>query len=323
MASRIRQADGEILAVTSALLRTMRPAGAATPTPGHTTRAPRRRDGKRGSVERHAHHGGRPDGNYLDGGVKRTFDIVAGSVLAVVSLPVVVVLALVSAVAFRSWPFFVQDRLGRGGIPFRFIKVRSLPTTAPRYADKFSLDGRTIGRWGTLLRRSHLDELPQLWLVVAGRMSLVGPRPEMAAVAATFEPAFVAARTSVRPGCTGPWQVSTSYDMLIGQDTRFDLLYLDEASLRLDLRILWWTAAQVLGYPAISYQRLCRTVGDPVMVLVGGRLVDLRASSGAASGIGASTVADVDIDLTIGRRRVVDLTCHDPFLADTASTALD
>ncbi|QXC62948.1 sugar transferase [Aquihabitans sp. G128] len=218
--------------------------------------------------------------------MKRTFDLVGAALLSVLTLPIVVVLALVSAMAFRAWPFFVQERIGRGGSSFRFIKIRSLPTSTPRYADKFALDGHTGSRWGTLLRHTHLDELPQLWLVVAGRMSLVGPRPEMAAVAAAFDPAFVAARTSVRPGCTGPWQVSTSYDKLIGQDTRFDLLYLDEASLRLDLRVLWWTVAQLLGHQAISYERLCLTVGDPVMVLVGGRLVDLRASSGASSGIG-------------------------------------
>lgn len=253
-------------------------------------------------MDRSASHGRRPS-SYLDGGLKRTFDVITATLLAIATLPLVVALALVSAVAFRSWPFFVQDRLGRGGAEFRFLKIRSLPATAPRYADKFALDEHTIGRWGSLLRRSHLDELPQLWLVVAGRMSLVGPRPEMAAVARTFDPAFVAARTTVRPGCTGPWQVSTSYDMLIGQDTRFDLLYLDEASLRLDLRILWWTFTQVLGRPAISYQHLCRTVGDPVMVLVGGRLVDLRASSGADSGIGG-------------------IAGH-PLLAETASTALD
>jgi len=231
------------------------------------------------SVRRADLRGWRPGGTYAAGPFKRAFDLSVAAVLSVLTLPIVLGLALVSAVVFRAWPFFVQERLGRGGGTYRFIKVRSLPASTPAYADKFTLRALPSSRWGSLLRKTHLDELPQLWLVVAGRMSLVGPRPEMAAVAEAFDPAFVAARSSVRPGCTGPWQVSTSSHRLIGDDTRFDLLYLDEASLRLDLKVLWWTVAQLFGARPITYQRLCLMVGDPVVVVVGGQVIDLRQPS--------------------------------------------
>jgi lipopolysaccharide/colanic/teichoic acid biosynthesis glycosyltransferase len=102
-----------------------------------------------------------------------------GVLLALVALPVIIVCALGSAIALRSWPFFVQPRVGYRGREFRFIKIRSLPRTTPVATDKYSLDGLSTNRFGQLLRRTHLDELPQLLLVPIGRMSLVGPRPEM------------------------------------------------------------------------------------------------------------------------------------------------
>ena len=211
-------------------------------------------------MHRANHRHWRPRSTYCAGPAKRTFDVVVAGLLAVLTAPVVVALALGSALAFRAWPFFVQDRLGRGGESFRFVKIRSLPTDAPRYADKYTVAAAGNNRFGRLLRASHLDELPQLWLVVSGRMSLVGPRPEMAVVAETFEPSFVAARTRIRPGCTGPWQVSESADRLIGEDTRFDLYYLSEATFGLDLAVLWRTFAQLLGAAPLTYDRLCGSI---------------------------------------------------------------
>ncbi|CAN5749656.1 hypothetical protein BH10ACT1_BH10ACT1_35590 [soil metagenome] len=237
--------------------------------------------------------GWRPGGNYAAGPFKRAFDLLVASALSVLTLPVVLGLALVSAVAFHAWPFFVQERMGCGGATYRFVKVRSLPTSTPAYTDKFSLAALPSSRWGSLLRKSHLDELPQLWLVVAGRMSLVGPRPEMAAVADTFDPAFVRSRCSVRPGCTGPWQVGTSSHRLIGDDPRFDLLYLDEACLRLDLKVLWWTVAQLFGARPVTFERLCLMVGDPVVVLVGDQFIDLRLASPALLPTSSADIADL------------------------------
>jgi lipopolysaccharide/colanic/teichoic acid biosynthesis glycosyltransferase len=173
-------------------------------------------------------------------------DIVIGGTLLVLTFPVAVVLSIGSTISLRAWPIFTQDRLGRGGVPFRFAKIRSLPPDAPRYADKYAIQDVPRTRFGTFLRTSHLDELPQLALVVVGRMSLVGPRPEMASVAATFDPAFMEARSCLRPGCTGLWQVSEAADRLIGEAPEYDLYYVEHSCIRLDLWILWRTALQLI-----------------------------------------------------------------------------
>jgi lipopolysaccharide/colanic/teichoic acid biosynthesis glycosyltransferase len=177
---------------------------------------------------------------------KRAFDIAAGLVLVLVTLPALLVLLLASAVSYRSWPLFTHERLGRGGKPFRFAKIRSLPVCTDGYADKYSLREVRISGVGRFLRRTHLDELPQLWQVVTGQLSLVGPRPEMPGLASRFDPEFVAARLAVRPGVTGLWQVSEGVKGLIGESPEYDLWYLERMSPRFDLWILWRTVRKVL-----------------------------------------------------------------------------
>jgi lipopolysaccharide/colanic/teichoic acid biosynthesis glycosyltransferase len=169
---------------------------------------------------------------------KRSFDVVLGTLLAVLALPLILSLALFSAARFGCWPFFVQKRIGLSGKPFRIIKIRTLPPTAPASVDKFAVAAMPLPRWSTVLRSSHLDELPQLFLVPLGRMSLVGPRPEMPFLHEQGDAAFAELRTTVRPGCTGLWQVSRAAGGLIWQASEFDMLYLREHTLRLDLWIL-------------------------------------------------------------------------------------
>jgi lipopolysaccharide/colanic/teichoic acid biosynthesis glycosyltransferase len=100
-----------------------------------------------------------------------------------------------------------------------------------------------------------------MWLVVAGRMSLVGPRPELPAIAATFDAAFVERRVRVRPGVTGTWQVGEGAGGLIGESPEYDDLYLSGASMRLDLWVLGRTVAGALGAPPESLAT-CRSVAD-------------------------------------------------------------
>lgn len=179
---------------------------------------------------------------------RRTFDLTVALVLAVLTFPVLAMLAVGSAFSFRAWPFFLQRRVGREGKMFRFVKIRSLPPESPMYADKYQLRQIDTTRFGRFLRRSHLDELPQLWLVIAGRMSLVGPRPEMAVLSDAFSPSFVSIRTSIRPGCTGLWQVSPDAASLIGETPEYDEFYVRYRTLRLDLWILWRTVVQVFAH---------------------------------------------------------------------------
>ncbi len=184
---------------------------------------------------------------YANGRVKRALDVVVGVALSIVTAPVIAVLAIGSAVSLRTWPLFVQERLGRDGRVFRFVKVRSLPADTRPDEDKYTLAGVSTTRWGRFIRSTHLDELPQFWLVVTGRMSIVGPRPEMPALARTFDPAFVADRLAVRPGITGPWQVSTAVVGLIGEAPEYDRFYLAHASLKLDAWLSLRTIGAVLG----------------------------------------------------------------------------
>lgn len=173
--------------------------------------------------------------------IRRLVDIVAAAVLLVLTLPVLVLVALISATTLRAWPFFTQERIGRGGEVFGFLKIRTLPPFVPRYTDKYALEDHVVPKVMWLIRGTHLDELPQLLLVLRGRMSLVGPRPEMRCFHDAMEPAFAATRVSVRPGCTGLWQVSAAGAGLISEAPEWDRFYLEQRTWRMDAWILFRT----------------------------------------------------------------------------------
>ena len=178
---------------------------------------------------------------------KRTFDLLVAVPAAIVTLPLTAVLAAGCAVRYRQAPLFSQPRIGRGGEIFKFWKVRTLPRFAPDTADKYQLAALDLPRFAQKLRYHHLDEFPQLWLVIAGKMSVVGPRPEMPTLSASFDEAFVAKRVAVQPGCTGLWQISTSARKLIGEAPEFDLHYVNNWTLRLDMWIAMRTLPAMWG----------------------------------------------------------------------------
>jgi len=203
---------------------------------------------------------------------KRCVDVVVASLLLVVTLPIIAVSALVTLVVLRTWPFFTQTRIGRDGEPFKLLKVRTLPKATPRYAIKYELARLRIPRFSRMLRRLHLDELPQLLLVLTGKMSLVGPRPEMPNLYCAFDPQFADERVRVRPGCTGLWQISEYCDRMIFEHPEFDAFYLEHRSLRLDLRVLLRSVRLLLpfGHPnMVTYRELAGWSVDD-------RIVDLR-----------------------------------------------
>lgn len=189
----------------------------------------------------------------MPGGVKkRVADVVLGTALAVLALPVIALLAVAVACRLRCFPFFVHTRLGRGGRPFRFWKLRTLPVGTPPYELKTSASSRPSSGFSSFLRNAHLDELPQLLLVPFGALSLVGPRPKMPDVFEPVEPEYRATRLRVRQGCTGLWQISPDVERLPNEVPEYDAFYVEHATLRLDLWILWRTV-------------LCMTkVGRPV-----------------------------------------------------------
>lgn len=180
---------------------------------------------------------------------KRLVDAVFGVLFGLIAAPVVLFLAVVSACLFRAWPFFTQQRIGLRGKVFRIIKIRTLPPCAPAHAQKFVIEKIRLPRFASLLRSTHLDELPQLWLVPLGVMSLVGPRPEMLFLHEQGDADFARLRTSVRPGCTGLWQVSAAAKGLIWDAAEYDVAYVEHACLRLDLWILSRTLRRLTTSP--------------------------------------------------------------------------
>jgi lipopolysaccharide/colanic/teichoic acid biosynthesis glycosyltransferase len=198
---------------------------------------------------------------------KRVLDVVLSGVLFILTLPVLVLITLGTAISLRAWPFFTQTRIGVGGVPFRFFKLRTLPAQTPRYASKYELGDLRIPRFSRLLRLTHLDELPQLLLVLSGKMSLVGPRPEMPYLHQAMPAADAATRTSIRPGCTGLWQISEHCTAMIYEHPELDAYYVANRGVRFDLWILFRTVLLVLRPMPTSMatlETLPGWVGSPV-----------------------------------------------------------
>ncbi len=180
---------------------------------------------------------------------KRALDLVVGTVLSLFALPVIVLLAIGVAVSLRAWPFFVQTRSGWRDGEVTVVKLRTLAPSTPRYMDKHTLNIATMQLpWlCRVLRNTHLDELPQIFSVVTGSMSLVGPRPAMSTEVEPMAADYERARRSVRPGCSGMWQLSVASTDTATSSPRFDLFYLQHASTRLDIWIIVRTVGWMLG----------------------------------------------------------------------------
>lgn len=171
-------------------------------------------------------------------GTKRLIDVVGSSILLVLLLPVLLVIAALVRFSSKGPALFVQQRVGKHGALFRMYKFRSMTVRAPRYrlSPKSSDDPRVTGL-GRILRRSSLDELPQLLNVLLGQMSLVGPRPEMPFIVRSYGP-LQKRRLLVRPGITGLWQLSWDRSLPIHENLHHDLSYIRHRTLSLDLAIL-------------------------------------------------------------------------------------
>jgi lipopolysaccharide/colanic/teichoic acid biosynthesis glycosyltransferase len=173
--------------------------------------------------------------------IKRSIDIVLGTILVVFALPLMLVGSVCLTVAFRHFPFFMQDRIGFGGRPLRFPKLRTLPSSVPAYALKTEISFDDLPRSGKFLRKVHFDELPQLFLVVMGRLSLVGPRPKMPDDVEPCDEEYGRLRVTVPQGCTGLWQISVDKSGIPDKTPEYDLFYVAHRSNRFDMWILWRT----------------------------------------------------------------------------------
>ena len=191
-------------------------------------------------------------------GAKRGLDIIF--VLLTLPISVPLTLGLICLVAFDGHnPLYRQNRVGCGGRVFRMVKIRTMVPGADALLEEYlSNDPEARREWdenqklkcdpritstGHFLRKSSLDELPQLWNVLKGDMSLVGPRPMMVGQEALYP---AKAYYDLRPGITGPWQVSTRNETSFAERAEFDNRYLANLSLSQDLSILLRTVGVVL-----------------------------------------------------------------------------
>lgn len=182
--------------------------------------------------------------------LKRLIDVVGALVLGLLGLPFLALAAALVRLTSRGPAFFAQARVGLHGRPFTMYKIRSMRDDAERETGAV-LSGPGDPRVtpvGQVLRALRIDELPQLWNVLKGEMSLVGPRPERPEFVARFtaEEPLYALRHNVRPGLTGLAQVSAAYAADWREKLRHDLLYVTSASLLLDLKIIVLTLRAVL-----------------------------------------------------------------------------
>ena len=177
--------------------------------------------------------------------MKRTLDLVLTLVAAPLWLPLALAVALAVLLALGRPVLFVQERAGKGGRPFRLFKFRSM-----RAGD--GPDAARLTRFGRLLRATSLDELPELWNVLKGEMSLVGPRPLPTRYLPRYSPEQNR-RHEVLPGITGWAQVNGRNALDWETKFRYDVDYVDGRSLWLDAKILLMTAFQVLAPRHISH----------------------------------------------------------------------
>ena len=193
---------------------------------------------------------------------KRAIDILFAFPGLVVASPIILIPAIIVKLTSRGPAFYLQERVGMDGRVFRIVKLRTMvqnaeAKTGPVWATINDPRETTVGR---LLRRTHLDELPQLWNVLKGDMSLIGPRPERPVFVEKFtkEIPNYTERLAVRPGITGWAQVNHVYDQSVDDvrtKVQYDVEYIHRMGWGIDLRIMWATAVRMLhrrGGPAGS-----------------------------------------------------------------------
>lgn len=191
----------------------------------------------------------RPRPVYL--AVKRGLDLIVSMSVGLALLLPMLIIALIIRLDSPGSALFKQERLGKNGKTFIMLKFRSMHDNAeengPQWADK---DDNRCTKIGRFLRKTRLDELPQLWNIFVGHMSLVGPRPERACFYDEFETYIHGFRNrlAVRPGLTGWAQVNGGYDLRPEEKIVYDMEYIEKRSVIMDLRCIFRTVKLVFTH---------------------------------------------------------------------------
>ena len=179
--------------------------------------------------------------------MKRVFDIFLGCLAVLILLVPVLLVAIAVRLTSKGPIFYWSDRVGRNNVIFKMPKFRSMLVGTPALATHLLADAQShLTPIGSFLRKTSLDELPQLWSILVGNMSFVGPRPAL-----FNQQDLIAMRTeqgvhTLVPGLTGWAQVNGRDELPIPEKVKLDVAYLQRQSLRFDLSILWLTFVKVL-----------------------------------------------------------------------------
>ena len=186
--------------------------------------------------------------------MKRFLDIILGLFASLVFLLPVLLVAMAVRLTSKGPALYWPDRVGRNNVIFKMPKFRSMRVGTPAVATHLLADARShLTPIGSFLRKSSLDELPQLWSILGGDMSFVGPRPAL-----FNQEDLIALRTeqgvhTLVPGLTGWAQVNGRDELSITEKVKLDVAYLQRQSLWFDVRILWLTFAKVLRRDGVSH----------------------------------------------------------------------
>lgn len=183
---------------------------------------------------------------------KRVFDIVMSLVLIILLSPVILLVAVLVGIKM-GWPvFFVQERVGKDNQIFKIYKFRTMSNSVDKKGQPLS-DEMRLTKFGQFLRQTSLDELPELFNILKGEMSFVGPRPLLVEYLPEYDEHQIR-RHEIRPGLTGWAQVNGRN--LVSWEERFnlDVWYVDHRHFGLDLKILWMTVIKVLKREGISQE---------------------------------------------------------------------
>ena len=186
--------------------------------------------------------------------MKRVFDIFLGCLAALILFVPVLLVAIAVRLTSKGPALYWSDRVGRNNVIFKMPKFRSMRIDTPAVAtDLLQNPGQWLTPIGSFLRKSSLDELPQLWSILKGDMSFVGPRPAL-----FNQQDLIALRTehgvhTLVPGLTGWAQANGRDELPIPEKVKLDVAYMQRQSLWFDIRILWMTFAKVLKRDGVSH----------------------------------------------------------------------
>jgi O-antigen biosynthesis protein WbqP len=186
--------------------------------------------------------------------MKRIFDFLIALSASVIFLPLALILIMAVKITSKGPAIYWSDRVGRRNVIFKMAKLRTMKTDAPVVATHLLLDPKTqLTPIGGFLRKSSLDELPQLWNILCGDMSLVGPRPALYNQADLIDLRTQYGVDSLPPGLTGWAQLNGRDELSIEEKVKFDCEYLKNQCFLLDLKILWLTVMQVIRAKGVSH----------------------------------------------------------------------